>query len=255
LAALFIALDALMAAPEGATARDQGWTIERAEALLGSLTGIVSVRIVAKPGGAVEEIHILTTEEISPKQTVRNVESALLAHLNLSVDHRKISVAQTKDRGPQPAAAESHAVLQAVQPALAEDRVLFLGHQVESARSHHVRMRVALEWKGERFEGDAEGADLPRARLEAIANATLRALESAIGPELSEPARKNFALSLDGAKLVDAFDHAYVLVAVNAISGRDVTALAGSALTGESPDKAVILATLQATDRWVRGRI
>lgn len=256
MAALFIPFEGgLMSHPEGATAREKGWTIDRAEGLLGSLTGVVSVRIVAKPGGEVEEIHLLTTEEVSPKQTVRNVESALLAHLDLSVDHRKISVAQTKDRTSGGAGGDDGPVLQAVAPATTEDRILFLGHQVESGRSHRVRMQVALEWKGERFEGESEGADLPRARLDTIANATLRAVESAIRPALSERQRENFALSLDGAKVVDAFDRSYVLVAVNAISGRDVTALAGSASVDDSPVRAVILATLQATDRWVRGRI
>lgn len=65
-----------------------------------SLQGVVSARIVARPGGDVEEVHMLTTAEVRPKQTVRNVESALLAHLDLSVDHRKISVAQTTENGP-----------------------------------------------------------------------------------------------------------------------------------------------------------
>ena len=37
----------------------EGWTIDGAERLLRSLAGVVSVRVVAKPGGAVEEIHML----------------------------------------------------------------------------------------------------------------------------------------------------------------------------------------------------
>ena len=45
----------------------------------------------------------------------------------------------------------------------------------------------------------------------------------------------------------------FVLVAVHAISGRDTSRLAGTNLADESTDRAAILATLQATDRWVRG--
>ena len=48
---------------------------------------------------------------------------------------------------------------------------------------------------------------------------------------------------------------AVVLVAVHAISGRDVARLAGTTVTDESTDRAAILATLQATDRWVRGNV
>src|ERR671923_2823178 len=69
--------------------------IKRAEELLATLPGVVSVRIVASETGAVDEIHVLTTSEVTPKQTVRNIESALIAHLGMRVDHRKISVATT----------------------------------------------------------------------------------------------------------------------------------------------------------------
>lgn len=224
-----------------------GWTIERAEELLGSLTGVVSVRIVAQPGGDIQEIHLLTTEEVSPKQTVRNVESALLAQLDLAVDHRKISVARTSggEGGDEPSR-----FLQAV-PSRTEERLLFVGHQTESQRSHSVRMSVAVEWKGERYEGHAEGTDLPRSRLETVADATLRAVEAA----MADDERGGFTLALDGAKLIDAFERRYVLVAVHAITDREVTPLSGAAGVSDAPDRAVILATLQATDRWVRGRV
>ncbi|MBY0490897.1 MAG: hypothetical protein K2R93_13730 [Gemmatimonadaceae bacterium] len=53
--------------------------------------------------GAVEEIHVLTTDQVAPKNTVRNIESALIAQLGLRVNHRKISVATTIDT-PRPEA-------------------------------------------------------------------------------------------------------------------------------------------------------
>ncbi|HTE46566.1 MAG TPA: hypothetical protein VK636_15040 [Gemmatimonadaceae bacterium] len=76
--------------------------IQRAEELLATLPGVISARIVAGTNGAVEEIHLLTTMEVTPKQTVRNVESALIAHLGMRVSHKKISVA-TSDDGVRPA--------------------------------------------------------------------------------------------------------------------------------------------------------
>jgi hypothetical protein len=71
--------------------------IQRAEELLATLPGVISARIVASGTGSVEEIHILTTDEVSPKQTVRNVESALIAHLGMRVSHKKISVATSSE--------------------------------------------------------------------------------------------------------------------------------------------------------------
>src|SRR6185436_6697642 len=67
--------------------------IRRAEELLATLPGVIAARIIASDNGAVDEIHVLTTNEVTPKQTVRNIESALIAHLGMRVDHRKISVA------------------------------------------------------------------------------------------------------------------------------------------------------------------
>src|ERR1051325_8281836 len=76
--------------------------IQRAEELLGTLPGVISARIIAGPTGEVDEIHLLTTAELTPKQTVRNVESALLAHLGMRVSHKKISVATSSDPQARP---------------------------------------------------------------------------------------------------------------------------------------------------------
>lgn len=231
-----------------------GWSIEDAEQLLMSLKGVVSARLVTRPGGEVEEIHLLTTEEVSAKQTVRNVESALLAHLDLAVDHRKISVAQTKDPQAQQTSSEASVRL-LPQPTPGASRLLFQSHQVETERSHQVKHRVEIEWRGERYAGSASAADLPRPRLEAVGRATLVAVETALAKELEDASGPGVTLALDGVKVVDAFDRQFVLVAVNAMSGRDVTPLAGATVVEVSSDRAAILATLQATDRWVRGRV
>ena len=243
------------------TAREEGragWTIQEAEGLLMSLKSVMSARVVARPGGEVQEIHLLTTDEVKPKQTVRNVESALLAHLDLEVDHRKISVAQTRDRPPERPAPE-HAtpeptVLVLPDPPAAERRLLFYSHQVEMERSHRVRHRVEIEWQGDRYAGEAAAADLPRARLEAVAAATLAAVSAALEKELKEEGRA-VALAVDGVKVIDAFDRKFVLVSVHAISGRDATLLAGATVVEEATDRSAILSTLQATDRWVRGKV
>ena len=102
--------------------REEGWSVERAEELVRTLPGVVSVRVVANLDREVEEIHVLTTEEVGPKQTVRNVESALLAHLDKVIDHRTISVAQTT-AGAQ----GGNGGVNRVPGRLMEERILFLG--------------------------------------------------------------------------------------------------------------------------------
>lgn len=231
------------------------WTIEEAEDLILSLTGVTAARVVMRPGGEVSEIHVVTTREVTPKQTVRNVESALLAHLGLAVDHRKISVAQTS---AQPEESESVSPLVALlpDPPAQAQRLLFQGHQIETERAHRVRHRVEIEWMGERYTGEASAPDLARARLEAAAAATLSAVEVAFAATLQDDEdRAALTLEVDGVKVVEAFDRKFVLVAVHAFGGRDVTSLAGATAVDESTDRAAILATLQATDRWIRGRV
>ena len=71
--------------------------IRRAEELIATLPGVLSVRIVPNESGVVDEIHVLTTDLVQPKNTVRNIESALMAQLGLRVNHRKISIATTLD--------------------------------------------------------------------------------------------------------------------------------------------------------------
>ncbi len=233
------------------------WRIQDAEALLLSLRGVLSARLVTRPGGEIEEIHLLTTDEVTAKQTVRNVESALLAHLDLNVDHRKISVAQTKDRPAvvEPEAAAEPPVRLLPEPPQGVDRLLFVSHQIETERSHQVKHRVEIEWRDSSFVGEASGADLPRGRLEAVTKATLGAIEAVVASQPSERRRPGVTLALDGVKIVNAFDREFALVAVHAMAGRDVTSLAGATVVDSSADRSAILATLQATDRWVRGRI
>ncbi len=72
--------------------------LRRAEELIATLPGVLSVRIVPGDTGAIDEVHVLTTAAVAPKQTVRNIESALIAQLGLRVNHRKISIATSLDQ-------------------------------------------------------------------------------------------------------------------------------------------------------------
>ena len=248
MSALFVSLQERLVEAES---RREGWPIwtpEEAESLLNSLTGVMSARLVAHPPGVIDEIHLLTTDEITPKQVVRNVESALLAHFDLKIDHRTVSVAQTSERPEDRSSAQ---LLLHPAPRV-EERFLFVAHQVETERSHQSKVRVTLEWRGERYQGEASGADLVRSRNETAAQATLRAIEAAANETIGNG---GISLSLDGVKHIEVFDETFVLVAVHGIHGRAISALAGAASVDVTVDRAVILAALQATDRWVRGRI
>src|SRR5688572_875210 len=238
--------------------------IKRAEELLGSLPGVVSARIVAGDSGAVEEIHLLTTDEISPKATVRNVESALLAHLGMRVSHKKISVATTNEPGmrrsgefptaaavavatpaagvaavPPPAPVTPPAVLDEVP----KRRLYFEDVEVRRSRTRGVACRVTLKKGEETFVGEAEGMENERQRIELAARAALAAITAAEG--------NSRTLGLEGCKTIDAFERQFVFAGISARVGREQSLLTGSAEVKESPEQSAVLAVLDATNRWM----
>jgi hypothetical protein len=215
--------------------------IRRAEELLATLPGVVSVRIVASETGAVDEIHVLTTAEVTPKQTVRNIESALIAHLSMRVDHRKISVATTVDT-PKPSEARP-AEVAPTEDFNAKRRLYFEDVEVRRSRSKGVTCRVTLRKGDASFIGEAEGAETERSRAELAARAAVFAIGQAEG--------EGWQLALDGCKLIDAFDREFVIVGLTARWGRESAFLTGTCEIKDSPETASVLAVLDATNRWI----
>lgn len=253
--------------------------IKRAEELLSTLPGVIAARIIANESGAVDEIHVLTTAELTPKQTVRNIESALIAHLGMRVDHRKISVATSLEQrrpkevgreatggqavgapAPVPSGAAMAAagggveVLEATPPGslpaigsegAASVRRPFYFEDVEVRRSRAtgITCRVTLSKGDKSFTGEAEGMENERSRVELAARAALRAIAE------GEPGVRQ--LDLGGAMLIEAFDREFVFVGVTVQQTRASTLLTGSCEVKDSPETASVLAVLDATNRWL----
>lgn len=239
--------------------------IERAEELLLTLPGVLNVRIVAGPSGEVSEVHVLTTTEVSPKQTVRNVESALLANLGMRVSHKKISVATSE--GPaaeairaarytpgagvravpqheQPVpAAPSAAPAPEPLPARSKRRIVFEDVEVRRSRMSGMSCRVTLRCGDDVFVGEAQGLETDRLRIETAARAAMVAVAQA-----DQDGR---TLAFEGARVVDAFDRQFVFVGLTSRFGRESALLTGSAEVREGIETASVLAVLDATNRWV----
>ena len=225
--------------------------IKRAEELLATLPGVLAARIVASDLGAIAEIHLLTTADVNPKQTVRNVESALIAHLGMRVDHRKISVATTVDPPKEFDMRRTPAELAPETVATALKRwVYFEDVEVRRSRTRGVTCRVTLRVGDESYMGEAEGVESERSRAELAARATIQAIARARGSEIN-----GAVLALDGCKLIDAFEREFVFVGVSARVDRETTILTGSCEIRDSAETASVLAVLDATNRWVgKGR-
>jgi hypothetical protein len=230
--------------------------IERAEELLQTLPGVLNVRIVSGQTGEVSEVHILTTTEVSPKQTVRNVESALLAHLGMRVSHKKISVATSEGPAAEAFRAARMAtptpplgipVVQADEGPMtaqsARRRLYFEDVEVRRSRTSGMMCRVTLRRGEEIFVGEAEGVESDRVRTETAARAAVAAVARA-GIE-------GRSLAFEGARLIGAFDREFVFVALTTRVGRDTTLLTGTAQVKDGIETATVLAVLDATNRWM----
>lgn len=270
--------------------------LRRAEELIGTLPGVLSVRIVPNESGAIDEIHVLTTDSVPPKNTVRNIESALIAQLGLRVNHRKISVATTLDtpraseqsheriaerpversadrvstrqsesapQGSVPGAAgapaSSHVQAEAAARQVSRGRgvalnaaegrrtLIFEDVEVRRSRTKGVLCRVTLSRDQSHYVGESEGQESERSRVDLAARAALQAISQAA----SASSGGERSVSLEGAKLIDAFDREFIFVSVSARIGREIVVLTGSCEVRESPETSAVLAVLDATNRWL----
>lgn len=234
--------------------------IKRAEELILTLPGVISARIIAGDSGAIDQIHVLTTSELTPKQMVRNIESALIAHLSMRIDHRKISVAMSSETkakpklhepdvesGPPPVQerAESREISAPPAPRTGPfaRRLYFEDVEVRGSRSKGLSCRVTLRKGNASYIGEALGIEGDRSRVELAARATLLAIADADNREGQ--------LGVQGVKVFDAFDRTFVFVAVSVRSGRENKVLTGSVELRESQESAGVLAVLDATNRWI----
>jgi hypothetical protein len=224
------------------------WGLRRIEKLLLALDGVGSLKIVPDGQGGIEEIHVLSSSSLGPKQIVRNIESALLAQFGLQIDHRKISIARVK--GGDTAASDESSVPSArpaAEAVVSADRRLVLGNvRIERAAGQKVTCRVDLSHEDSVYTGEAEGPDFEKARMEVAATAALEAAQQASADDVF--------LALQGIDSVGAFGQSFVLASVNGSVRRDSHSLAGVVRVRDSVEEAAVLACLQAINRWVGNR-
>lgn len=217
------------------------WGVRRAENLLTSLEGVLSARVVTTPLGEVSEVHVLAQAGLQPKQLVRNIESALLAQLGLKIDHRKISIAQTAEVRP----------IDVVEKGAVRDRAMKRAALFEALavapgkRPHRVSIQVSLSFAGRTGTAEEETSDTPRSKVEGAARAAISVLDQLLS---------DHSVALEGAKILEAFDRQFVLVAVQGLGGREAVLLIGTAEIKESAERAAVFAVLDATNRWAEAR-
>lgn len=206
---------------------EQRAEIERA---LEALAGMVAVRLVAGFERPVDELHALVTEDRSPKQVVRDIQSLLYTRFDLNIDHRVISVVQLSADNP---------VMSAHGPA---------GHRVALSRvsitqsSSDASITVVVSDDDDVEHVGTTASDVsPAGQRQAAGIATLQAVEDLLAPATT--------LSLNGLELLRCGGADVVLAVVEVRAARTQLTLTGSAVVRRGEVDAAARSVLDAINR------
>jgi hypothetical protein len=228
--------------------RDQVFPLEDVERVLTGLKDVRSARIIADDAGGILEVHVVADTERSAKMVARDVESMLVAKVGLSIDHRKISVAQvdSEEAGEARPVRPVSVPVEAQHGAhLSQDdrRIEFVG--VSLAQSNLVaQAKVELLRGGIGTVAEVTGADSTDSVLRIVAEATMEAVQRYFenGGLFTVAAVEQMTI---GGKPI-------VVTGVAHVFERHERMLIGACpIDGDVP-RAVALATLDAVNRFLR---
>ena len=230
--------------------RDQVFPLEDVEREVTGLKDVRSARVVADNDGGILEVHVVADTERSAKMVARDVESVLVAKLGLSIDHRKISVAQVGGEGEaaaEPAPAKPEETPADVPPGVylapKDRRIEFVG--VSLAQSNLVaQARVELLRDGIGTVAEATGADSSDSVLRIIAEATIEAVQRYF--------ENGGLFTVTAVEQMTVGGKPIVVVCVAHVHERQERVLVGACPTGGDVPRAVALATLDAVNRFLR---
>jgi hypothetical protein len=197
------------------------------EEAIRQVRGVTAARVVADSRGAISEIHVLAGPGRGPKQIVRDIESSLMAQFGLSVDHKKISVAQVD---------ETAAPL--MSWGTGRIRLLNVSYTVTSTEAE---AEVEVEFDDVVHRGRACGPVSTVNRLRVTAEATLRA----VGEYLDSDRR----FALDDVSVIDLRWRKVVLTMLSLLAPGGEEVLIGTSLLRANEAEAVARSVLDALNR------
>ena len=203
-------------------------------ALLSKIPGVFSANVSEDELGDIAEIHILASTRRNAKQISRDVQSAITAAFHREVDHRTISIAQIDSTAY--AGVDDCRMRQAA-------RLRYAGMNVSMRDGRRV-YEVRLTREDTDYTGEASCPNSPHQKRRAVAEATIRALESALSLDGE--------LSLVAVHNSDIAGFSIIVCAIECPETRDGRLLIGAAHCMRDDDEAecVVRATLDALNRF-----
>ena len=234
--------DAPMSLTKPLQSAQQFTSAEQIEDIVRQLKDVISARAVLSPTGTLQELHVMTGAGRTPKLIVRDIESALTAQLGLTVDHKKISVAQTRFSHNLAASAPGGRLS---IPGFADPAAgrLQLSNVTLSIQNQRAEASVSLKRLGDTQIGVAVGHASSQNQLRLVATATVRAVENGRSEDGTMLVEDVCTHTTIGGKVI-------VLVVISIMSERGEELLTGSALIRQDTWKAVAAASLNAVNRY-----
>lgn len=207
---------------------------EDIEEALSQVAEIKAARVVTAPDGSIAEIHVLALPSKSPKQLVRDIESAIMARFGIAVDHRKISIAQL-GREVLAAAPDRTERPSAVRPRIVSINASVAG--VQAAAS------VTLEIDGREYVGAASGPASQTGRNRQVALAALDAV--------SQYVTEGTTFALEDVAIVQLGREKVAVACVTLVTPYGEQSFSGSALLRQNDKDSIVRATLDAINRRI----
>ncbi len=209
----------------------------RAETVIRKLRDVSAVSVLVDDGH-ISEIHLTTASNRTPKQLVRDVESALEAELGLRVDHRCISIAQQKELLEEEELPELSPA-DFCEPAKLQ-RVRFGSINVGFSE---LRGQVKVELGMEDLEaaGFAEGSCDHHDMNRLVATATLQCIRQFVAEDC--------CFSLSDVEVMRLGPDEVVVATVKFLWGRTDRTLVGSTLVSQNLHQSIVYAVLDAVNR------
>lgn len=192
--------------------------------LICKLPDIMNCSVVCDQAGNIEEIHILAAVGKNMKQMVRDIQSAINAKFNISVDYKKISIAQINESEYKEARVRIESIA-----------VKNIDNMIEAV--------VVLSYDDKIYEGKSKKVKSKSNRAKAVAEATLSALEAYMG--------MGGILYLEGMETIKVSGKEVYICLVGFSQDNVEESLSGCSIVSLDENESAVKAVLSAVNRKI----
>ncbi|GKX30622.1 hypothetical protein SH1V18_31020 [Vallitalea longa] len=201
--------------------------VEKMENYLKKIRSVQGCKVVIDENDCIDEIHIVSDLRRNPKQILRDIEAILISEFDISIDYKKVSIAQIK----------GDTVRQDSDPRLKIKSIEY------NNNGTNVEVRVVLERCGQVFESSMSGINTSSNINRILGNTVLKAVEKFL--EIDD------VFVFEDARRVNLSNVEVMVVSISSqLKGREEI-YTGSAKIGNDSKEALARATMDSINRHI----